>query len=110
MVTFVEAAAKTRRTAGVIPLHGRKALPACARPATDRSLALDLLPEQVEAGVPTATLDKNAHEFALDHGAVPATKFYKGYRHALCTSLNHVVCHGIPTSGRCARATFSTST
>ncbi len=37
MVTFVEAAAKTRRTAGVIPLHGRKALPACARPATDRS-------------------------------------------------------------------------
>ncbi len=58
--------------------------------------ALDLLTEYVEAGVPTSTLDRIAHEFALDHGAVPATVFYKGYRHALCTSLNHVVCHGIP--------------
>ena len=30
------------------------------------------------------------------NGAIPATLFYKGYRHSLCTSINHVVCHGIP--------------
>ena len=35
-------------------------------------------------------------EFALSRGAMPATIFYKGYRHSLCTSINHVVCHGIP--------------
>lgn len=96
MVTFVEAAAKTRRTAGVIPLHGEEGFAGMRKAGQLTALALDLLTEHVEAGVPTATLDKIAHEFALDHGAVPATIFYKGYRHALCTSLNHVVCHGIP--------------
>ncbi len=32
----------------------------------------------------------------MDHHAIPATLFYKGYRHSICTSINHVVCHGIP--------------
>lgn len=96
MVTFVEAAAKTRRTAGVIPLHGEDGFAGMRKAGQLTAQALDLLTDYVEAGVPTATLDKIAHEFALDHGAVPATIFYKGYRHALCTSLNHVVCHGIP--------------
>ena len=58
--------------------------------------ALDLLVDKVEPGVTTAALDKLAYEFARDHGAVPATLFYKGYRHSTCTSINHVVCHGIP--------------
>jgi methionyl aminopeptidase len=58
--------------------------------------ALDILTEFVEPGVPTATLDKIAYEFARDNGALPATIYYKGYRHSLCTSINHVVCHGIP--------------
>src|SRR5690606_17854093 len=58
--------------------------------------ALDVMTEFVEAGVSTATLDRVAYEFARDNGAVPATIFYKGYRHSLCTSINHVVCHGIP--------------
>jgi len=58
--------------------------------------ALDELTPFVEAGVPTSTIDRVAYEFARDHGAVPATIFYKGYRHSVCTSINHVVCHGIP--------------
>ena len=35
-------------------------------------------------------------DYALDHGALPATLMYRGYKKATCTSLNHVVCHGIP--------------
>lgn len=96
MVTFVEAAPKARRTAGVIPLHGEEGFAGMRKAGQLTAQALDLLTDYVEAGVPTSTLDRIAHEFALDHGAVPATVFYKGYRHALCTSLNHVVCHGIP--------------
>jgi methionyl aminopeptidase len=58
--------------------------------------ALDALVEQVRPGVTTLELDRLALEFARDNGAIPATLFYRGYRHSVCTSINHVVCHGIP--------------
>lgn len=96
MITFVDAPAKARRTAGVIPLHGEEGFEGMRRAGALTARALDILTEFVEPGVPTATLDKIAYEFARDNGAVPATIFYKGYRHSLCTSINHVVCHGIP--------------
>ena len=96
MITFVDAKPKARRTAGVIPLHGPEGFDGMRKAGALTAQALDILAEYVEPGVPTATLDKVAYEFAHDNGAVPATIFYKGYRHALCTSINHVVCHGIP--------------
>ena len=96
MITFAEAPAKARRTPGVIPLHGAEGFEGMRKAGALTAKALDILTEYVEAGVPTATIDKVAYEFARDHGAVPATIFYRGYRHSLCTSLNHVVCHGIP--------------
>ena len=40
--------------------------------------------------------DRLVFEFAMDHGAMPATLMYRGYKKSTCTSLNHVVCHGIP--------------
>jgi methionyl aminopeptidase len=46
--------------------------------------------------VTTATLDRLCHEFILDHGATPAPLNYRGYPKSICTSINHVVCHGIP--------------
>src|SRR5471032_2106572 len=58
--------------------------------------ALDLLCERVRPGVTTAALDKFAFEFAMDHKAYPAPLGYRGYRKSICTSINHVVCHGIP--------------
>ncbi len=58
--------------------------------------ALDLLVEAAKPGVTTATLDKLCVEFARDNNATPATVFYRGYNHAVCTSINHVVCHGMP--------------
>jgi methionyl aminopeptidase len=96
MITFVDAPAKARRTPGVIPLHGAEGFEGMRKACALTAKALDILTPFVEPGVPTATLDRIAYEFARDHGAFPATIFYKGYRHSLCTSINHVVCHGIP--------------
>ncbi len=47
-------------------------------------------------GVTTDEVDRIAHEFLCDHGAYPSTLGYKGYPKSLCTSINEVICHGIP--------------
>jgi methionyl aminopeptidase len=57
---------------------------------------LDMLVPEAREGVATERLDDLAREFVFDHGALPACVFYRGYRHTICTSLNHVICHGIP--------------
>src|ERR1700741_3531688 len=57
---------------------------------------LDLLVPLVKPGVTTAELDKVAYDYVIAHGALPACLGYRGYRHTVCTSINHVVCHGIP--------------
>jgi methionyl aminopeptidase len=96
MITFVDASSQARRTPGVIPLHGTEGFEGMRKAGALTAQALDILTDFVEPGVPTAKLDQIAYEFARDNGAVPATIFYRGYRHSLCTSINHVVCHGIP--------------
>jgi methionyl aminopeptidase len=57
---------------------------------------LDMLVEHVKPGVPTDEINRLVFEFAMDHGALPATLMYRGYNKSTCTSINHVVCHGIP--------------
>lgn len=52
----------------------------------------------VRPGVTTDELDRIGHEFLLDHGAYPSTLGYRGFPKSLCTSLNEVICHGIPDS------------
>jgi len=59
---------------------------------------LDMLVKYVAPGVVTDDLDQLAREFILDHGAIPACLFYRGYPKTLCISSNHVVCHGIPSA------------
>ncbi len=58
---------------------------------------LDMLVPHVQPGATTLALDALARTFILARGAVPATIFYRGYSHSLCTSVNHVICHGIPS-------------
>lgn len=58
--------------------------------------SLDMIGDYVKPGVTTGELDDRIREFTLDHGAVPACLGYKGYEKTICTSINHVVCHGIP--------------
>ena len=60
--------------------------------------ALDEVGRHVAPGVTTDELDAIGHEFLLDHGAYPSTLGYRGFPKSLCTSVNEVVCHGIPDS------------
>ena len=57
---------------------------------------LDLLTDLVEPGITTREIDDVVFRFAIENNAVPATLNYRGYRKSCCTSINHVVCHGIP--------------
>jgi len=58
--------------------------------------ALDEVGRHVAPGVTTDELDRVGHDFLVDHGAYPSTLGYRGYPKSLCTSLNEVICHGIP--------------
>ena len=58
---------------------------------------LDMLTDYIEPGISTNKLDNLGYEFIKDHGAYSAPQFYRGFKKSLCTSLNHVVCHGIPS-------------
>ncbi|WP_433184340.1 type I methionyl aminopeptidase [Actinoallomurus sp. CA-150999] len=58
--------------------------------------ALEEVGKNIRPGVTTDELDRIGHEFMLDHGAYPSTLGYRGFPKSLCTSLNEVICHGIP--------------
>ena len=58
---------------------------------------LDMLTDHIKPGMSTDKLDNLGYEFIKDHGAYSAPQFYRGFKKSLCTSLNHVVCHGIPS-------------
>ncbi|MDQ0426737.1 MULTISPECIES: type I methionyl aminopeptidase [Cellulomonas] len=60
--------------------------------------ALQEVGRHVAPGVTTDELDAIGHEFLVDHGAYPSTLGYRGFPKSLCTSLNEVICHGIPDS------------
>lgn len=96
-MSFVQATEAPERRTGDIKLHDPAA--AFAGMAAAGHLAascLDMLVNETREGVTTKHLDDLARQFVFDHGALPACVFYRGYRHTICTSPNHVVCHGIP--------------
>jgi len=95
-MTFVEATQTTRRRAGEIKLFGADAFAAMRKAGQLTAEALDLMVDLVKPGVTTDYLDRVAFEFAMDHNAYPAPLNYRGFTRGICTSVNHVVCHGIP--------------
>ena len=60
--------------------------------------ALEEVARHIMSGVTTDELDQVGHEFLVDHGAYPSTLGYRGFPKSLCTSVNEVICHGIPDS------------
>ena len=64
------------------------------------SQTLDMLTDNIKEGVSTDSIDKLGYEFIKDNGGYSAPLYYRGFKKSLCTSLNHVVCHGIPSSDR----------
>ncbi len=58
---------------------------------------LDMLTDQIKVGISTSYIDKLGYEFIRDNNGHSAPLFYRGFKKSLCTSINHVVCHGIPS-------------
>ena len=58
---------------------------------------LDLVAQEIKEGMSTAAIDKLVYDYTMDHGAIPAPLNYEGFPKSVCTSINEVVCHGIPS-------------
>jgi methionyl aminopeptidase len=95
-MNYVDAATAPLRKTGHIKLHGPEAFASMREAGRLVAECLDMLVPEIGPGVTTEHIDRLVFEFAMDHGAMPATLMYRGYAKSTCTSINHVVCHGIP--------------
>jgi methionyl aminopeptidase len=98
MTQYISVAADDRIESrnGVIKLHGPEAFEGMHRAGRLAAEILDALVPHVVPGVSTQELDDIVYRMTVDGGGVPATLGYRGYTRSCCTSINHVVCHGIP--------------
>ncbi len=85
---------------GSIKIHGPAAFEGMRKAGALAAATLDFIIPHVVPGVTTGELDRLCHEFVTDHGAISAPLGYRGFPKAICTSINHVVCHGIPGERR----------
>lgn len=81
-----------------IPLHGPDAFEGMRRAGKLASQTLDFIGPFVKKGVSTETLNQRCHEYIIQNGGIPAPLGYRGFPKSVCTSVNHVVCHGIPSA------------
>lgn len=81
---------------GTIKLHSAAAFDGMRRAGRLAADILDALVPMIQPGVTTAAIDDFVRDRMLAAGAVPATLGYRGYTHSCCTSINNVICHGIP--------------
>jgi methionyl aminopeptidase len=93
----VVAADETLLRDGTIKLHGPEGFEGMRRAGRLAAEILDAVADIVQPGVSTEAIDDLVRQMTLDGGAVPATLGYRGYQHSCCISINHVVCHGIPS-------------
>jgi methionyl aminopeptidase len=96
MVNYVDAATAPLKNTGAIRLYGSEAFEGLRRAGRFAADCLDAVAPLARPGVTTQEIDDFVHDFALKGGALPATLNYRGYNKSVCTSINHVVCHGIP--------------
>ncbi|WP_099591371.1 type I methionyl aminopeptidase [Paramylibacter kogurei] len=88
---------KPRINADGITIHSPEEFEGMRRAGRLAAEILDNIAPMIEVGVTTAALDKAVEKMVNDAGAKSATIGYRGYQHATCISINHVVCHGIPS-------------
>lgn len=79
-----------------ITIHSKEDFEGMRKSGRLAAETLDYIMPFVKPGVTTETLNRLCHEFIIDHGAIPAPLNYRGFPKSICTSVNHVVCHGIP--------------
>jgi methionyl aminopeptidase len=96
MVNYIEASSAPAKNTGAIRLYDAEAFAGMRKACQVTARCLDALADIVKPGVTTDAIDRFVFDFGLENGAVPATLNYRGYTKSTCTSINHVVCHGIP--------------
>ncbi len=96
MVTYLEADTAPLKNTGHIKLYNEHDFAGMRKASQLTARALDLIADMIEPGLTTKAIDDFVFQFGLDNNAVPATLNYRGYTKSCCTSINHVVCHGIP--------------
>ena len=96
MVSYLDAALAPPKNTGQIRLYGREAFDGMMKAGQLTARCLDELAAFVQPGVTTNSIDRFVFEYGADHGALPATLNYRGYRKSCCTAGNHVVCPGVP--------------
>jgi methionyl aminopeptidase len=82
---------------GAIKLHGPAAFAGMMKAGQLAAETLDMIVPHMVPGVTTAEIDRLIYDFIIAGGGLPATLGYRGYTHSVCISINHVVCHGIPS-------------
>ncbi len=95
-MSYVAAAGAPLRNTGVVKLHGPEDFEGMRAAGRLAAETLDFIAPHIAPGVTTGRLDELCHEFMTARGAVPAPLDYRGFPKSICTSVNHVVCHGIP--------------
>jgi methionyl aminopeptidase len=85
---------------GRIKIHGPEAFEGMRRAGALAAATLDFITPFVRPGVTTGELDRLCHDFVAGHNAISAPLNYRGFPKSICTSINHVVCHGIPGERR----------
>ena len=83
-----------------IKFHGQAEFDGMRRAGQLAAATLDFITPEVKPGVSTGELDRLCHDFITARGATPAPLGYRGFPKSICTSVNHVVCHGIPGDKR----------
>lgn len=96
MTSYIDYKKAPLHYTGQIRLFDAEAFAAMRKVCALTARCLDALAEFIRPGVTTAAIDRFVFAFGAEHGALPATLNYRGYKHSCCTSINHVVCHGIP--------------
>jgi methionyl aminopeptidase len=96
IMSYIDATDAPLRKTGQIKLHGPQAFEGMRKVGKIAADCLDALADIVRPGMATLDIDKFVFEFGMARGALPATLMYRGYRYSTCTSINHVVCHGLP--------------
>lgn len=84
------------KTSDGITIHSTESFEPMRKAGRLAAQVLDFIESYVKPGITTGELNDLCHKFIIDHGAIPAPLGYRGFPKSICTSVNHVVCHGIP--------------
>ncbi len=98
MITYLEARSAPLKNTGQIKLHDESGFAGMRKASQLTAECLDHVAEMVKPGATTKEIDDFVYSFGMDNDAIPATLNYRGYTKSSCTSINHVVCHGIPNT------------